>query len=352
MGKPDEGDEMLMKRKLRWLVVMIAIIALLATGCGPKGVNDVVGDLNKQVETMTGYKMNAKLTLQTGKEPQTYDVEVWHNKPDFYRVALTSKEKDITQIILRNEEGVFVLTPHINKSFRFQSGWPENHAQVYLYESLVKSIIDDEQRAFAEEEGKYVFDVKADYQNRSLTTQKIVLQQDFTPIKVEVMDTNKNVLVTVDFSNFEKDAKFDNDSFNKDRNMETSNLNSSIPTMAAPNEGSKNSFGVIQPSYMPEGVDFIGVEKVEGQDGPQIVLRYKGEYNYTLIEERPKAATVSYPSGDIVDLGETMAVMVEVGDQKKTMTWTHDGVEYLLTGDLTKEEMIAVAQSTFNQVGK
>lgn len=330
---------------------MIAIISLLATGCGPKGVDDIVGDLNSRMENMTGYKMNAKLTLQTGKDPQTYDVEVWHNKPDFYRVALTSKERDITQIILRNQEGVFVLTPHLNKSFRFQSGWPENHAQVYLYESLIKSILDDEQRVFAEEDGKYAFEVKADYQNRSLTTQKIWLNPDLSPVKVDVLDTNKNVMVTVDFSGFEADAKFDGDSFNKDRNMETSKLNSSVPAMA---DGQQNdetkSFGVIQPSYIPNGVTFTGVEKVDGQDGAQIVLRYRGDFSYTLIEERPKAATVSYPTGDIVDLGHTVAVLT--GDEKKTLTWTYDGVEYLLTGDLPEEEMIAVAQSTFNQVGK
>ena len=32
-------------------------------------------------------------------------------------------QKDQSQIILRNEEGVFVLTPALNKSFRFQSDW-------------------------------------------------------------------------------------------------------------------------------------------------------------------------------------------------------------------------------------
>lgn len=336
--------------------MLVTIISMLATGCGPKGVEDIVGDLKTQVDKMTGYKMNAKLTLQTGKDPQTYDVEVWHNKPDFYRVALTSKEREITQIILRNQEGVFVLTPHLNKSFRFQSGWPENHAQVYLYESLVKSILDDEQRVFTEEEGKYAFEVKADYQNRSLTTQKIWLGTDLAPVKVDVMDSNKNVMVTVDFANFEADAKFDSDSFNKDRNMETSMLPSSIPTMAngepkeEPKEEPKGSFGVIQPTYVPEGVTFTGVQKADTAEGPQVVLRYKGDYNFTLIEERPKAATVSYPNGEIIDLGHTVAVMT--GERKKTMTWTYDGVEYLLTGDLPEEEMISVAKSTFNQIGK
>ena len=338
-----------MKKTKFWFLLLLSTIVLLA-GCGPKGVEDIVSDLDSRIEKMTGYKMKAVLTLQTGKEPQTYNVEVWHNKPDFYRVALTSEERDITQIILRNNEGVFVLTPHLNKSFRFQSGWPENHAQVYLYESLVKSVLNDDARVFTEEDGKYAFDVKADYQNRSLTNQKIWLSENLAPVKVEVMDSNKNVMVSVDIKDFEADAKFNDDSFDKDRNMETSQLMDSIPTMAEGDKQTASSFGVIQPSYVPEGVTLAGVDKVQGESGPQVVLRYKGELNYTLIEERPKAATVSLSSGEIVDLGHVVGVLT--GDQKKTLTWTYDGVEYMLTGDMPEEEMISVAQSTFDQVGK
>ena len=142
-----------MKRIVSAVLLLMAMILALS-GCGQKNSKDIVKDLSDRIDKMSGYKMNAVLTLQTGKEPQSYNVEVWHNKPDLYRVALTSEQKDITQIILRNDEGVFVLTPHLNKSFRFQSGWPENHGQVYLYESLVKSIINDPGRVFKDEDGK------------------------------------------------------------------------------------------------------------------------------------------------------------------------------------------------------
>jgi outer membrane lipoprotein-sorting protein len=338
-----------MKRKASWILIL-AIMFLMA-GCGPKGVDDVVKDLNSRLSKMSGYKMNAVLTLQTGKDPQSYNVEVWHNKPDFYRVALTSKEREITQIILRNDEGVFVLTPHLNKSFRFQSGWPENHGQVYLYESLIKSIVDDKARVYTEQDGKYVFEVKADYQNRSLTSQKIWLTKDLSPVHVEVMDSSKNVMVAVDFSNFEVDSKFDNDSFNKDRNLQTSMVQSSVPAMAdATKKEAKGSFGVIEPSYIPKGVSYMGVQKLKGEDSPQLVLKYKGNYNYTLFEQRPKATTASFPTGEVVDLGGTVGVIT--GDQKKSLTWTHNGVEYLLTGDLPDNELISVAKSTFNAVGK
>ena len=56
---------------------------------------------------------------------------------------------------MRNEEGVFVLTPALNKSFRFQSDWPQNSSQAYLYESLVRDILQDKKNLTFEKTDKY-----------------------------------------------------------------------------------------------------------------------------------------------------------------------------------------------------
>lgn len=103
-----------------------------------KKQDDVVRDLEAKVKGLKSYQAEAKLSIKTGNEPQEYKVEIWHKEPSFYRVNLQNAKKDQSQIILRNEEGVFVLTPALNKSFRFQSDWPQNSSQAYLYESLVR----------------------------------------------------------------------------------------------------------------------------------------------------------------------------------------------------------------------
>ena len=41
------------------------------------------------------------------------------------------------QIILKNPEGVFVVTPALNKSFKFQSDWPNNTSQIYLLKAVL-----------------------------------------------------------------------------------------------------------------------------------------------------------------------------------------------------------------------
>src|SRR5699024_2823393 len=105
------------------------------------------------------YKSSGTMALIAGEEAQEYLVDVWYKSPDYYRIALTNEQHDITQIVLKNDDGVFVLTPHLNKSFRFQSDWPTDKGQVYLYQTLVSSVVEDEARQFTvdEDTSAYVF---------------------------------------------------------------------------------------------------------------------------------------------------------------------------------------------------
>ncbi|MFD2369611.1 DUF4367 domain-containing protein [Brevibacillus sp. GCM10020057] len=338
-------------------LVLLLVFTLLLGGCfGQKTPEDVVSDLSGTLGKMTGYKSQAVLTMQTGSTPMQYDVQVWYEKPTNYRVALTSKQRGITQIILRNSEGVFVLTPHLNKSFRFQSGWPENNGPLYLYETLARSIIDDTERQMKMDDKQYVFEVKANYSgNRSLTRQKIWLTEDFKPTHAEIMDSSMNPLVKIDFSEFVFNPSFDKDAFDKDRNMTTSSL-PSIPTMAQPNIGAaqvpSSQFGVIVPTYVPEGVQQGDIEPVTRDGQRTVVLSYKGSYNYKLTEARPTATSVSYEQGMPIDLGFTIGVLAQTNDGRRYLTWELDGVEFMLAGDLPEEEMVKVAQSTYGIGGK
>ncbi|WCK54988.1 DUF4367 domain-containing protein [Aneurinibacillus sp. Ricciae_BoGa-3] len=335
-------------KKVVSLTLLLLLLFTLA-GCGPKDANAITKDLSSRVDKMLGYKSKAVLTLQTGKIPQEYDVEVWYQKPNLYRIALTSKQRDITQIILKNKDGVFVLTPHLNKSFRFQSEWPQKHGQVYLYESLVNSITTDTARHFQTEGDGYSFEVKADYQNRTLTSQKITLNKSLDPIKVEVRDTNMNPMVTLVYSEFQMNPAFDKDAFDKERNMQAAILDSA-PAMASSVQSSSDSFGVIEPDYLPKGVTLADTTKSVDKDGIQIVQRYTGKYRFSLVENRAHATPVSFATGEPVDLGYTIGVLT--GNQVKTMIWNNDNVEYKLYGDLPSDEMVQVAKSVFNQVGK
>lgn len=207
-------------RRMTWAAAVVLCISLIAAGCGAKTAESVVKDLDGVLGGLKSYQGKGTMTLHTGQQPLQYEVEVWYKKPSYYRVSLTNAAKDITQIVLRNDEGVFVLTPKLKKSFRFQSDWPQNQGQVYLYQTLVQSILLDNSRQFAIDKESVVFDVMANYQNGSLARQKIWLDaKTYAPQRVEVSDANANVMVEVTFDQFRFDAVFDDKAFDMAANM-------------------------------------------------------------------------------------------------------------------------------------
>ena len=83
------------------------------------------------------------------------------------------------------------------------SDWPESSGQVYLYKTLLQSIVDDPERKFEPGEKGYQFEVIANYtQNQSLSTQRIWLNKKLHPEKVDVLDAEGKVLVKVVFDEF------------------------------------------------------------------------------------------------------------------------------------------------------
>ncbi|ACS99751.1 LolA family protein [Paenibacillus sp. JDR-2] len=231
-------------RRMTWAAAILLVFSLVLSACGKKDAESVVKELDKVVNNMESYQGTGTMKLHTGQQELTYNVEVSYQKPHYYRIKLTNAEKDITQIVLRNDDGVFVLTPRLNKVFRFQSDWPQNQGQVYLYQTLIQSILTDNSRQFAVDDKSYVFDVMANYNNGTLARQKIWLNKsDYKPVQVQVSDANASVMVQVDFTSFEFGPSFDKTTFETEANMKSSPSSSGTseqPTLADPDQTDMN----------------------------------------------------------------------------------------------------------------
>ncbi|AGF28926.1 DUF4367 domain-containing protein [Bacillus amyloliquefaciens] len=334
-------------RKSFVLLLTGLLAVLILSACGQKSQEDIVNGLDKKAKEYTSYKAKAKMTIQTGSDPQVYNVEIWHKKPSLYRVYLENPKKDQNQVILRNANGVFVLTPSLNKSFRFQSDWPNNSSQVYLFESLVKDVQHDKDAVYSAKDKKYTFETKTNYQhNKMLPTQEITFnKKDMSPSLVKVMDTDRKVMVKVEFKSFEFNKPFDKDSFDEKKNMTLSQMD--VATSAKPSD----SFAVKTPLQVPAGVKKLEEKDISTADGKRIVMTYGGEKSFTLIQEKAhiaKAASAVTLKGEPVNLGFTVAALSDT-----SLTWTYDGVDYLLSSqDLTKDEMVAAAKSMQGQSSK
>jgi len=328
-----------------WMALFIGMVLLLSA-CGEKSQEDVVKKLDENLEKLDGYKVQANMNMSTGQEDQTYEIDVWHKKDDFYRVALSNDQDEKgNQIILKNEDGVFVLTPALNKSFKFQTDWPDNSSQPYLLQSIVKDIKNDEEAELETNDTHYVFTTKTNYQsNNNLPFQEIHIdKKDYTPTLVKVLDKDKNALVEVTFSDFNTDPTFEENDFVLDENMKT---NTEVAETSAAGEEDENTepLAVLTPENT-NGAELTEKKEVELDNGERVILSYSGDKNFTLVQEKievlPTLTTPREVEGDIVNLGYAVGAL-----SNNAIEWHYEGTDfYLASEELTREELIEVAES-------
>lgn len=333
---------MLMKKRVSFLLIVVIGLVFVLAACGEKSQENVVEQLESKVSSMEGYKAKAEMTMKTGQEEQKYAIDIWHKKKDFYRVALMSGQDDKgNQVILKNEEGVFVLTPALKKSFKFQNEWPENSSQPYLFQSLVNDVKEDAEATFTVTDTHYIFQTKTNYpSNNTLPFQEIHFdKKSYMPHLVKVLDKDKTALVEVTFSSFELNPEFSAEDFSQESNMASGSED--IPVAV---DTDAENFEVMYPLQMV-GSELIEQKEVKLEDGERIIMTFSGDKNFTLVQELNSVIPVqSLPkevTGDIVNLGYTIG-----GLSDNILEWTYNGVDfYLASEDLTKDELIEVARS-------
>ena len=218
-------------KKFFKLFFLISICSLTLIGCGVKSADGIVDKLKDKLNKCNSYYVEGKMDIINNEDTYTYDVKVSYQKGDYYKISLVNTLNNHEQVILRNDDGVYVVTPSLNKSFKFQSDWPYNNSQIYLINSVVEDLLEDEDRIFKKNNGGYYFQSDVNYpNNKSLVKQNIYLNDKLDFTKVEVINKDGDVQIKMDFSKIDYNRSFDKDYFElsklikvKDNSDSTSN---------------------------------------------------------------------------------------------------------------------------------
>ena len=151
-----------MKKKC---LLVLSLLVFLFTGCGKERNDDLVLKLKDKINNLDSYYVEGELALYNNEDKYSYDVFVSYKKDNNFKVLLKNKVNNHEQIILRNNDGVYVLTPSLNKSFKFQSEWPYNNSQSYLPQIIIKDIEEDKTKEIIKNDDEYIIKTKANYSN-------------------------------------------------------------------------------------------------------------------------------------------------------------------------------------------
>ena len=322
----------------KYLLCIIAIISIFMVGCGKKGESDILKQLTKKIENSKAYHLTGTLEMINNENSYLYDVDVAYQKDDNFRVSLKNQTNNHEQIILKNEDGVYVLTPSLNKSFKFQSEWPYNNSQSYLLQSILKDITNDKGKKYEETEDGYLFTTTVNYSNNpALKKQRISLDKNLKLKTVEVMDDNEITQIKMQFNDIDLKATYADNYFDLKENINASATDDTTKTVTKIED-------IIYPMYIPENTSLTSQDTLSIDSGERVILTFSGDKPFMLVQETVAKTEelITIPvNGEPILFADTIGAKTD-----SSITWLSNGLEYYLVSDiLSEEELINIAKS-------
>ena len=323
---------------MKKIFLLLVGVCLLMCGCGAYNQEKAVKDFKSLLDNNKSYYLEGNMSIVSGEKNYTYDVNVSYMKGDYYKVNLLNTDNSHEQIILKNDEGVYVITPSLNKSFKFQSDWPNNSSQAYVLETIFNDIEKDSRKSFEEKDGKYIITSSVNYPNNSnFKSQKVTFNKKMEPEKVEILSDDKTTGISMVFTKIEWSKKFEKDYFSLNYNIKEDCCSDTKETV--------NIEDIIYPMYIPVGTRFQNQEVVKSDGSERVILTFEGEKPFILVEEASNASKefeVTSATGDLVFYETILGALTDT-----SVSWSKDGRDYYIIGqNLSNEELLQIASST------
>jgi outer membrane lipoprotein-sorting protein len=326
---------------MKKVLILLGCIILLS-GCGKSSEDKLIKAFSNNINSSKSYTLSGSLEIMNDEDTFNYQVDVGYKKKDLYKVKLTNTTNQHVQVILKNTDGVYVITPSLNKSFKFQSEWPNNSSQAYLLGSILDDLNNTKEHNYKEENDYLTIETDVNYPNNGdLSYQKLYFDKDYNLKKNEVFNTDNQVRIRFVVANLDYKANLNDDYFKVDNSIDENCCNT---------ETSSNVLNdIVYPLYIPSDTYLTTKETVATDSGSRAVLTFAGAKDFVLIEE-PTMANKEFSTipiyGDPIMMNGTVAAL-----SGNSLYWTMNDVDYYLAGsDLATSELLSVANSISNTI--
>ena len=373
----------------KYIIILCMFLGLC--GCGKS--DNVVKKFQNKIEKADNYILKGNMSIVSNEDTFTYKVEASKSKEGYYKVSLINQTNNHEQVILKNKDGVYVVTPDLNKSFKFQSDWPNNGSQSYLIDVLLNDVVNDDK---VHVEKDYI-QCKVNYpNNNTLYSEKIYLDKDYGVKKVEVLDQDGNVKITLNVNSINYKAKFNDEYFSleslisedevedeqdnidkknttttKKNNGETTTTttttkvgdvtNTTTTTTTTKVQSEENNDikennnntseentsnilkDIIYPLYVPQNTHLSTEDTISTDNGNRAILTFSGDSPFVLIEEvsrRFDELEIIPVNGDPLIMSDCIAAL-----SNNSLYWTSNGIDYYLSSNsLDGKELMTIAE--------
>lgn len=273
-------------------------LLLLLSSCTSSDSSDEVTKVTKYISDLNSYSLASTMTINRVDKNVSINVSVDYLTPSYYKVSFKSQDGN-EQIIIKNAGGVYVLTPSLNKEFKFDSDWPLNSSHAYLLEAINKDIKADSTATGVTESEEIKIECAIQHKtNQNLAKMRYTCSSsDLKPKNTVFLNDKGDEVIKVDFNTFTPNSKLTEDYFSEKKYL--------TEQEEGPTSGEEEStMAEVAAGYELEGNSLKASTTAEDT----IILCYSGEKPYTIIVQKAIAysevvAISNYDSIEILDSG-------------------------------------------------
>lgn len=256
--------------------------------------------INEIRNNLNSYHMEATMEINDNDESKNYFVTIDYQKKDtnqYFRISLVDTDINQEQIFLKNDEGVYVLTPLLNQVYKFNGDYPLNSPKPYLYHSMLDAL--DGEHELKNMSDGYLLSYKPTYEHqKNWVKQDIKLSDEFKPLWVNIYNENSSLVVSIIFSKVEFNTTYKDNYFDVEENMNIAKEN------MTDSSSSIEDLPLIPTSIISDSTLTDQTEVTTSKNETMFILTYTGTNSYRVIQKlvEPSQQLTTYtPSGTFVE---------------------------------------------------
>ena len=320
-------------------LVIFLILLNLTTLFSCKKEEDVNKSFPEIVQELKSYKLIGKLESNYPSGTKECEVVVYYKSPNLYRVELTNEGNNEPQIMIKNNDGIYVLLPTVNKMFKVDSSWPNNSSYPYILQSLSKDIISDENLITTKDNDKTYLEFNAKmFDNAVASKQKVTFNNDTNmPEEVLIYDDTNALIMRFVVNKLELNSNIDDLKFK---------VNDSMASLRLTYANNPISFDrlVTYPTYFPDGASLVSENITGSTNDKTVFMKYGGDSPFTIIEQyvlSTEETKTNYVSGNIYMMGGAICIA-----SNNSIFFYDSGMEYVVASTvLDYSTMIKMGES-------
>lgn len=321
-----------MKKIIAAVIGAVLLIVALFIVLRPDPFNK---KLDKTIKDLEAYHMKGTMEMLSGEDVKRYDLDLAWNKNgenENYRVSLLDKNLSQEQIILKNGEGVFVLTPSLNQAFKFKGDWPSDSPKPYLYQSMLAWISSGCQHKKSNEGYFVACDVS--YPNSpQLIKQEMAFDKELKPLWVKVFNKDGIEEVKIQFNEVDFKPEFATAYFDVNDNLQNSKSEVVSKEISLP----------LYPVYVYDArLTNTSLATVGNEE--RHILEFTGEKSFTIVQTKREKNTepvLMQVSGELVDNMDVFGAY----DGTRLTLYSSDVEFSVYSEDLSVDDMLSVVSS-------